>query len=50
MSISFNVVAYPMPNTESTESTQDQQGHSNEVVVQADVHTGPLVLPDDIHW
>ena len=48
MSISFNIFADPMPNTDSSESTQDHQGGSKEVVVQADVHAGPLVLPNDI--
>ena len=48
MSISFNIIADPMLNTDSSESTQDHQGGSNEVVVQANVHVGPLVLPDDI--
>ena len=32
MSIYFNLVADPMPNTDSSESTQDHQGVSNEVV------------------
>ena len=42
MSIYFNIVADPKPNTDSSESTQDNQGGSNTVVFQADVHAGPL--------
>ena len=48
MFISFHLVADLMLNTDSSESTQDHQGGSNEVVVQADVHAGPLVLADAI--
>ena len=44
MSIYFNLVADLMPNTNSSESTHDGPSTPKGVVVQADVHAGPLVL------